>query len=234
LAREHVVELEAREVVGQLERPVDGREERQRPREVRGVAQQDGPLAQGLAHERELRAVGVLDRLLEVAHAAVDELRAAAARAGGEVGALHEGDLEPAARGVERRAGPRGAAADHEHVEALGGQPGEGFAAPAGRARHPPSSQASRASAVGSSMTSVPRKPPRRAPTTPGSFFSPATRRTARSLLARAARSGPLERPFMAMSRDLPRPRQETVAMSPTTPSARSASSSLCSTYPAL
>src|SRR5690606_3074453 len=119
-----------------------------------------------------------LDRLLQVAHAAVHELGAAAAGPLGEVGALDERHLEPAAGGVEGRPGPGGAATDHQHVEALIREPAQRLCPAGACLRHQRAPRFRSASPVGLSMTSVLRKPPRRAPTTPGILFSPATTQT--------------------------------------------------------
>ena len=100
--------------------------------EVRREAlRQQSPLVQRLADEAEVEA-------LQVAQAAVDQLAGAAGGAGGEVALLDERHGEAATGGVERDAAARDAAADHEHVEHLGGQPLELAAAgvprrPAGR-----------------------------------------------------------------------------------------------------
>ena len=92
---------------------VERRHERQRAHEVRrDRAHQQRPLARGLPGEAPLA-------VLEVAQAAVDELGAPAARAVGEVAALEQRDRQPARGGVERDAGARDAAADHDEVDRL-------------------------------------------------------------------------------------------------------------------
>ena len=85
-------------------------EERQQPHEVRRVAAQPLPLAQRLVHEAHVA-------VLQVAQAAVHELRALRRRAAGEVVPLDERGAQPAAGGIERHAGAGDPAADHEHVE---------------------------------------------------------------------------------------------------------------------
>mmetsp|Transcript_26337 Transcript_26337/g.81367 ORF Transcript_26337/g.81367 Transcript_26337/m.81367 type:complete len:335 (-) Transcript_26337:1289-2293(-) len=80
--------------------------------QVRGLTQQRRALAEGLEDERELLQVEAEDGLLEIAHAAVDELGRLAARLAREVAALHEGDAHPARGGVERDGAAGGAAAD--------------------------------------------------------------------------------------------------------------------------
>src|SRR5439155_391972 len=72
-----------------------------------------------LAHQADIA-------LLEVAHAAVDQLRAAARGARGPVEAFDERDPEPAQRRIARHAGARNAAADDEEIERGGGKGGEG------------------------------------------------------------------------------------------------------------
>ena len=93
----------------------DRDEERQEPHEVRGVAAQPLPLAQGLVDEADVA-------VLQVAQAAVHELRALRRRAAGEVVALDQRGAQAAAGGVEGHPGAGDAAADHEHVERLGAQ----------------------------------------------------------------------------------------------------------------
>ena len=82
--------------------------------EVRGDLAQAGALAGGLAHQRDVA-------LLQVAHAAVDQLRAPARRAGGEVDRLEERHRQAAQCGVARDAGARDAAADDDEIEIGGG-----------------------------------------------------------------------------------------------------------------
>ena len=95
----------------------------QRQQERRGVDEvrrqrldEQAPLVQRLADEREIE-------LLEVAQAAVDELAGAAGGAGREVALLHQRDGEPPAGRVQGDAAAGDAAADHQHVEVLGGEP---------------------------------------------------------------------------------------------------------------
>ena len=85
-------------------------EERQQPHEVRRVAAEPLPLAQRLVHEPHVA-------VLQVAQAAVHQLRALRRRAAGEVVPLDERGAQAAAGGIERHAGAGDPAADHEHVE---------------------------------------------------------------------------------------------------------------------
>ena len=86
--------------------------------EVRGVPAQPLALVQRLVHETHVA-------LLQVAQAAVHQLRALRGRPAGEVGGLDERRPQAARGGVEGDAGTGDAAADDEHVEAFGGQPVE-------------------------------------------------------------------------------------------------------------
>src|SRR5439155_2308028 len=88
-------------------------------RQVGRQAAQHAPLHRRLAHQADVA-------LLEVAHAAVDQLRAAARGARGPVEALDERDPEPAQRRIARHAGARDAAADDEEIERGGGKDAEG------------------------------------------------------------------------------------------------------------
>ena len=85
---------------------------------MRREPSQDLAFVCGLAHQRHVA-------LLEIADAAVNQLRAAAARAGGEVVALDERDGEPAESRIARDTGAGDPAADDEQVEPLGRQPRE-------------------------------------------------------------------------------------------------------------
>jgi hypothetical protein len=81
--------------------------------QVRGEAlQQESTLNEGFAHEAEVE-------LLEVADAAVHELRGAAGCAARPVAGLDHTDTQATGDRVERRAGSDDAAADHEDVEFL-------------------------------------------------------------------------------------------------------------------
>ena len=142
--RHHVVHVqpEAEQAVG-ARAAEGGHDHRQRPHEVRGERGVDLALEQRLAHEPEVE-------VLQVAQAAVDELARARRGAGGVVGLLDQRDRVAARGGVERDAGAGDAAADHQHVERLGGEGGDGVRARehlgegtrgtrrAGRARAPP------------------------------------------------------------------------------------------------
>ena len=99
-----------------------GTHERQRPDQVRRQLDHQLALEQRLAHQAEVE-------VLQVAQAAVDELRRAAAGARGEVGLLDQRHAVAARGRVERHPGAGDPAADHQHVEVLG-RPG-----PRGRAR---------------------------------------------------------------------------------------------------
>ena len=121
--RHHVVHVqpEADQPVGPgaLE---GGHDHRQRPHQVRRERGVDLALEQRLADEPEVE-------VLQVAQAAVDELARARRGAGGVVRLLHQGDRVAARGGVQRHAGAGDAAADHEHVELLGGERGDGCGA---------------------------------------------------------------------------------------------------------
>jgi len=74
------------------------------------VAAQVRTLAQRLADQTDVA-------LFEVTHTAVNELRRAARRRFGKIGALHERRAITAGHGVERGPYPGRAAADDEYVE---------------------------------------------------------------------------------------------------------------------
>ena len=85
-------------------------EERQHLHQVRGVVAEALALGEGLVDEADVA-------LLEVAQAAVDELRGLRRGAGGEVVALDERGAQAAGGGVERAADAGDAAADDQDVE---------------------------------------------------------------------------------------------------------------------
>ena len=97
LACQAVVEREPDAVVRQMAALVQGHEDRQLPDQVRCNIHERLALAQRLPDQPELGPVHVLDRLLQIADAAVHELGAAAAGAAAEVSALHQGDPQPRA-----------------------------------------------------------------------------------------------------------------------------------------
>ena len=121
--RHAVVERDAGTDVGPLPRVLERVEERHRADEVgREPGQQQAALLQRLLDQREVEH-------LEVAQAAVHELRRARGRAGGEVALLDQADLEAAGHRVERGADPDDAAADDEDVELAGAEVLEGVGA---------------------------------------------------------------------------------------------------------
>jgi hypothetical protein len=97
----------------------DGNEEGQDVHQVGRVVEQALALGQVLVDEHVLL-------LLQVAQAAVHELGGLGRRARREVALVHEGRAQAARRRIERHPRPRDAAADHEHVELLVGEAGEG------------------------------------------------------------------------------------------------------------
>ena len=84
-------------------------DEAQRPDDVRRLREQHLALGERLAHEAELV-------VLEIAQAAVDQLRAVRGRGTGEVAHLSEQHLEAAAGGVGGDAGAVDAAADDRQI----------------------------------------------------------------------------------------------------------------------
>ena len=108
-AGEHLVELEADAVEGAFPPGVAGDDERRVRDEVRRVLAQEAALLQRLHHERDVA-------LLEVAHAAVDELGRAAGGAFAEVVLLEQQRGVAARGGIDRDADAGGAAADDDDV----------------------------------------------------------------------------------------------------------------------
>ncbi len=94
-------------------------EEGERGHEVGGVVEEALTLGEVLVDQSVLV-------LLEVAQAAVDELRRLRRRTRREVVTFDQCGLQPTAGGVERHAGPRDAAADDQDVEGLRGEAGQG------------------------------------------------------------------------------------------------------------
>ena len=79
-----------------------------------GVGLHAAPFAQRLEYEHDVA-------LLEVAHAAVDELRGAAGGAFGEILALEQRHGVASQRGIDGAAEPRGSAAYDHYVPGSGG-----------------------------------------------------------------------------------------------------------------
>ena len=96
-----------------------GDEEGQGRDQMRGVLEQALALVQGLVHEAEVA-------LLEVAQAPVHHLRGLRRGARSEVVALDEGGAKSPRGGIESDTGAGDAAPDHEDVEGLLLEPGQG------------------------------------------------------------------------------------------------------------
>ena len=112
----HVVEVQPHADESIRARTAEGRDDdRQRPDEVRGERDEQLALDERFAHETQLE-------LAQVAQAAVDELARAARCAAGVVVALEQCDAVAARSGIEGDAGAGDPAADHHHIEALGGE----------------------------------------------------------------------------------------------------------------
>ena len=119
VGRHHVVHVQpdAQHAVGAL--AVEGRDQQlERAHEVRREVHEQRPLEQRLADEPEVE-------VLEVAEAAVHELRGAARRPRGVVVTVEESHAVAARGGVESHARPRDPAADHDDVERLGLEGGQ-------------------------------------------------------------------------------------------------------------
>jgi len=96
-----------------------GDEEREWRHQVGGVLQQALAFRQILVDQPELV-------LLEVAESAVHQLRRLRRGPGGKVVLLHQGGPQPSAGGVEGHPGAGDATANHQQIEVIGGQAGEG------------------------------------------------------------------------------------------------------------
>ncbi len=120
LARHHVVHVErhAHEAVG-VPAVEGGDDHGQGLDQVRGELDHQRALEQRLADEPEIEA-------LQVAQAAVHELRRSARGPGRVVAALDEGHAVAPRGGVESDARAGDSATDHDHVEPLGLEGGEG------------------------------------------------------------------------------------------------------------
>jgi len=118
--RQPVVEREADADLDEPARgvPVDRHQEGQRPHEVRRQPPQALALGERLAHEAEVEQ-------LEIAQAAVDQLRGARGGGGGEIALVDQRDRQASQGQVAGGAGPGHAAAeDDDVVVAVGQRPG--------------------------------------------------------------------------------------------------------------
>lgn len=84
-----------------------------------GAGRERAHLAERLFNKLEHAPIQILERVLQVADAAVDELGGAPRRARRKVVALHDSHLEPAGGSLPRHAGAHAAAANDEQVELL-------------------------------------------------------------------------------------------------------------------
>ena len=112
LPARRVVDLQSQAVERRFPPVVVGDDERQVADQVRSVLPKQSALLERLHDERDVA-------LLEVADAAVDELRAAARRAFAEVVLFEQQDVVAAARRVDGDADAGGAAADDDDVPGL-------------------------------------------------------------------------------------------------------------------
>ncbi len=126
-AAHHVVEHESRGHIGAFPEPTGEREEElQRRDQVRGQARHaEFALVEGFGHQAEIE-------LLEVAQPAVEHLRTAGGRAGGEVAGLDERHVQPPGGRVERAAGAHHTAAHDHDVEGVLRQSAPGLGAAVG------------------------------------------------------------------------------------------------------
>ncbi len=106
---EPFVDLEAEAVVGKVEEAEDGNDEGEIVDEVGSVLKHQAALAQSIHDQGDVH-------LLEIAHAAVDELGAAAGGSLGEVRALDEGGSVATGGGFDGGPEAGGAASDDEHI----------------------------------------------------------------------------------------------------------------------
>ena len=138
VVRPHRGAEQPREAAGEQAVAGEHREqERQHAHEVRRGLAQDLALGERFVDEADLL-------LLEVADAAVHELRRLRRRARREVVPLDERGPQAAGRGVERDADAGDAAADDEHVEVLVGEAAERLGAVEVHRRRLPASSAAR------------------------------------------------------------------------------------------
>ena len=114
LSRQPVVQPESRAVVGQLPVMVRGNQEIPSVDQMGGVLDQQAPLAECLANQGNVP-------LGKVAHAAVDQLGAAAGRALGEIVSLEERRAIAPRGGIDRGSQARRPAANDDDVPGLVG-----------------------------------------------------------------------------------------------------------------
>ena len=112
-ARQRVVDLQADTVERHLPELVRRHHERQRLRQVRGVAKQRAALVQRFPHQRDIA-------LREVAHAAVNQLGGARRGALGEVVRFDQHHRKATRGGIQRHPKPGRAAAHDGHVPGFG------------------------------------------------------------------------------------------------------------------
>ena len=113
LAGQQIVELQPDAIERRFPPIVIGHHEAQIAHQVRSVLQQQAALLQRFHHQREVA-------LLQVAHAAVHQLGAAAGSAFAEIALLQQQDVVAAAGGIDRDARAGGAAAHDDHVPRAG------------------------------------------------------------------------------------------------------------------
>ena len=91
-ARQGVVDRQADAVIGLAQKLAGGQQQFEAMGQERHGLEPVAALGQGLAHQEQLAAVKAAEGQLEVAHATMEQLGAAAAGATGDVATFHQGD----------------------------------------------------------------------------------------------------------------------------------------------
>ena len=180
LARHHRIHVQshAEHAVGALA-PERRHHQLERAHQVGSQRDVDRALQQRLAHQAQVE-------LLQVAQPAVHQLGRAAGGAGREVGLLHQRHAVATRGGVQRHPGAGDPAADHQHVELVLGQGGDGV----GAGDHPARLRARAVLGTWARRQSAQRRSLRR----PRATWPNAPARCARARARRAARTAPAAR----------------------------------------
>lgn len=98
---------------------IDGQHNGQRVRQMRRRMQHTRPLVQRLFHHSILFQIQLHDRLLQITNPAMNEFRASARGAAGEIVTFYKCGLEATCGGIEGTTGPRCTTPYDDNVEAL-------------------------------------------------------------------------------------------------------------------
>src|SRR5208282_647929 len=114
-----VIDLKPGGEIGGIQPAEARKDEFHGPREIRRVVQHTNSLVKGALDDAILLCVETFDRLLQIAHAAMDDLGGCAGGGAGKIGSVKKDRRQAAKLRIKGASRARGSAADHANVERL-------------------------------------------------------------------------------------------------------------------